>query len=362
VLTFFLIFSTPFDGKVNPVALLVYFGAFIVIWEGLYTALATGYYGLLPEMFGSYQERTAVAALMNIFQTVALILAAVVPPLLWNAIGWAGMALCLAVISAIPISVGFPFLFEREELKTDTTFPLLPALKYTFVNRSFLTAAGAQTMRFVGTGILQAGVPFYLKYSLKVSDEMFSVIFGVAFLVAMLSLYPWRNWVANKLDTRRTLMLANALMILGVIPLSFSPSLPFTLAAAVVIGIGLGGLVLMGDVIIAEVVDEDEVETGHQRAGMFFGMSSFLITLSGLLVSSIFGLMMPAFGYDTLLDVQPPTVDLGFRLYLSVPTTLSFLLAIFLLRLYPLHGRRLREVREALRVKRGKAPQLSSGG
>lgn len=351
VLTFILIFSAPFDGKINPIALLVYFGVVIVIWEGLYTALATGYYGLLPEMFGSYQERTSVAAQMNIFQTVGLILSAVVPPLLWNWIGWTGMAISLGVISVIPIYVGYRFLVERQDLKTDTAFPFLPALKYTFINRSFLTAAGAQTMRFVGTGLLQTGIPFYLKYSLKVSDAMFSVIFGVAFLVAMASLYPWRNWVAIKLDTRRTLMLANAFMILGVIPLSFSPSLPFTIAAAVIIGIGLGGLVLMGDVIIAEVVDEDEVRTGHQRAGMFFGMSGFLITLSGLVVSSIFGLMLPAFGYDTLLDVQPPSVDLGFRLFLSVPTTIGFLLAIYLLWLYPLHGRRLTEIKQALLAK-----------
>jgi hypothetical protein len=47
---------------------------------------------------------------------------------------------------------------------------------------------------------------------------------------------------------------------------------------------------------------------------MYFGMSGFLITLSGLLVSAAFGTIMPAFGYDTALDVQPATVDPGFRL------------------------------------------------
>jgi GPH family glycoside/pentoside/hexuronide:cation symporter len=332
---------------------LIYFGIFIVIWEGLYTALATGYYGLLPEMFGSYEERTDVAAKMNIFQVIALILASVLPPLLWNtSIGWAGMAIALAVISLVPIYVGYSALFERTDLKTDTSFPFGQALKSTFMNRSYLTATGAQAMRFLATGILQMGMTFYLKYSLKVSDSMFSVIFGIAFLVAMLSLYPWRNWVANKLDSRRTLMLANVVMIVGVIVLGISPSLPFTLMAAVVIGIGLGGLVLIGDVIITEVIDEDEVKTGHQRAGMYFGMSGFIITLSGLLVSSIFGILMPAFGYDTLLDVQPASVGLGFRIFMIVPTTIGFLLAIFLLWLYPLHGKYLTEIKETLTKKR----------
>ena len=349
---FSLIFTIPFDGQSDPLGLLLYFGALILIWEGLYTAIATGYYGLLPEMFTSYHERTDVAARMNIFQTLALVLGAALPPMLASVLGWSGMAILLSFIAVIAIYLGVPFLFERPELRTDTSFPFGAALKATFLNRSYLTAAGAQAMRFFGTGALQAGILFYLKYSLDVDEGQATVILGIAFLVAMLSLYPWRNWVANRLDSRRTLMLANAVMILGVVPMGFSPNIYFAYATAVILGIGLGGLILIGDVIMTEVVDEDEVKTGHQRAGMYFGMSGFVITLSGLLVSSVFGLMMPAFGYNTLLDIQPASVDLGFRLFLTVPTSIGFLLAIFLLWLYPLHGNYLCEIREKIQMKR----------
>ena len=351
-LAFALLFTAPFDGKTNPTGLLIYFGAAIIIWEGLYTALATGYYGLLPEMFGTYEERTDVAAKMNIFQIIGLLIGAALPPMLANIMGWSNMAILFAGVSVIAIYAGYPAMFERKELHTDTGFPFLQALKSTFANRSYLTAAGAQTMRFFATGSLQTGILFYLKYSLKVDEGLATVILGMAFVIAMFSLYPWRNWVANRLDSRRTLMLANAIMILGIVPMGFSPNINFTYAAAVIVGIGLGGLVLLGDVIMTEVIDEDEVKTGHQRAGMYFGMSGFLITLSGLLVSSAFGLIMPAFGYDTLLDVQPASVDLGFRIFLTVPTSIGFLLAIFLLWLYPLHGKYLAEIKQTLEKKR----------
>ena len=349
---FALLFTAPFDGRTNPTGLLVYFGICIIIWEGLYTALATGYYGLLPEMFGTYRERTDAAAKMNIFQTIALVFGAALPPMLAEFLGWSGMASLLAVISVVAIYTGYPFLFERKDLKTDTSFPFFSSLKATFINRSYWTAAGSQAMRFFATGTLQMGMLFYMKYSMKVDESQATIIFGIAFLVAMISLYPWRNWVANKLDSRRTLMLANTVMILGLIPLGFAPSITLAYFAAVIIGIGLGGLVLIGDVIMTEVVDEDEIITGHQRAGMYFGMSGFIITLSGLLVASSFGIMMPAFGYDTLLDVQPESVGLGFRLFLTIPTTIGFLLAILLLWLYPLHGKRLKEVQAAVAAKR----------
>jgi len=351
-LAFALLFTAPFDGKSDPRGLLLYFGAAIIIWEGLYTALTTGYYGLMPEMFGSYEERTDVAAKMNIFQILGLFIGAALPPMLANLMGWSNMAMLFAGISVIAIYAGYPAMFERKELQTDTSFPFVTALKYTFMNRSYLTAAGAQTMRFFATGSLQTGILFYLKYSLKVDEGLATVVLGMAFFIAMLTLYPWRNWVANRLDSRRTLMLANAIMILGIVPMGFSPNIYFTYAAAVVLGIGLGGLVLIGDVIMTEVVDEDEVKTGHQRAGMYFGMSGFLITLSGLLVSTVFGLLMPAFGYDTLLETQPATVEMGFRIFLTVPTSIGFLLAIFLLWLYPLHGKYLADIRQTLKEKR----------
>jgi GPH family glycoside/pentoside/hexuronide:cation symporter len=351
-LAFALLFTAPFDGKSDPRGLLIYFGAAIILWEGLYTALTTGYYGLMPEMFSSYEERTDVAAKMNIFQILGLFIGAALPPMLANLMGWSNMAMLFAGISVIAIYAGYPAMFERKELQTDTSFPFVDALKYTFDNRSYLTAACAQTMRFFATGSLQTGILFYLKYSLKVDEGLATVVLGMAFFIAMLTLYPWRNWVANRLDSRRTLMLANAIMILGIVPMGFSPNIYFTYAAAVVLGIGLGGLVLIGDVIMTEVVDEDEVKTGHQRAGMYFGMSGFLITLSGLLVSTVFGLLMPAFGYDTLLETQPATVDMGFRIFLTVPTSIGFLLAIFLLWLYPLHGKYLVDIRQTLKEKR----------
>jgi GPH family glycoside/pentoside/hexuronide:cation symporter len=352
VLTFALLFAAPFDGRDNPWGLLIFFGIFIIIWEGLYTALATGYYSLLPEMFPSYEERTDVAAKMNIFQTLGLIIGVAVPPILAEALGWTWMAVILAVIAGVAIFLGIPAMFERKGSQEQAYVPFLPALKATFLNKSFVTVAVAQAMRFFCTGTLQAGMMFYLKYSIGADEGLSSLVFGIAFLVAMAMLYPWRRWVANKYDSRTTLMLANGIMIIAVLPLAFSTSLVGTIIAAVLIGISLSGLVLIGDVIVAEVVDEDEVKTGQQRAGMYFGMSSFIITLSGLLVSGVFGILMPMFGYDTLLDIQPETVNMGFRLYLTIPPVVGSLLAILALYIYPLHGQKLKDIKAALAAKR----------
>jgi hypothetical protein len=46
-------------------------------------------------------------------------------------------------------------------------------------------------------------------------------------------------------------------------------------------------------------------------------------------------------------------VELGFRVFLTVPTSIGFLLAIFFLWLYPLHGKKLEEIQSTLKIKRG---------
>jgi GPH family glycoside/pentoside/hexuronide:cation symporter len=240
-------------------------------------------------------------------------------------------------------------MFEKK--KEDTYFPLKEAFKATFLNKSYLMVAIAQAMRFFGTGVLQMGMLFYMKYSLKVDESNSTYIFAIAFILAAILLYPWRALVANRFDSRTTLIIANAVMIIGVIPLGLGTSLTMAIIAAVIIGIGLSGLVLIGDVIVAEVVDEDELKVGHQRAGMYFGMTGLLITLSGMLVSGIFALIMANYGYDTLLETQPATVDTGFRLFLTIPPIIGFLLAILALYFYPLHGERLKEIRQKLAEK-----------
>jgi Na+/melibiose symporter-like transporter len=109
---------------------------------------------------------------------------------------------------------------------------------------------------------------------------------------------------------------------------------------------------VLKNLTLTEVVDEDELKTVHLCNLMYFGMSGFFITISGLLVAASFELMMQTLGYDTLLEIKPSNVDLGFCLFLTIPTTIIFLLVIFLYWLYPLHDKRLREIPAAVAVKK----------
>ena len=352
-IAFTLLFFAPFDGRENPWALTIYFSIGLILWEGLATAVATGYYSLLPEMFRTYDERTDVSARMNIVQTIGLLIGAALPTALAGWLGWGPMALIFAVIAAGCMYLGLPGMVEQVIDEDEETLPLIPSLKATFVNPSFLAVVLAQTMRFFATNTLASGMVFYMKYSMNLDPGMTSIVLAIAFVSAGLAMYPWRMLIAKRYCARTTLMIAYGAMAVAVIPFYFVKTLPGVIIGTVLVGIALAGLIFMGDVILTEVIDEDEVKTGKRRSGMYFGTNSLITTLSSALVAVVFGILLPAFGYDTALDVQPETVATGFRIFMTIPAIIGSLLAVIALWFYPLHGKRLEEVKAALQTQAG---------
>ncbi|NTY00516.1 MFS transporter [Deinococcus sp. JMULE3] len=358
LILFGLLFSAPFNGTDQPVALMTYFVVMFVLWEGASTAVGTGYLALLPEMFRTFQERTAVAWRMNAVQIVALLVGLALPPLLAGMLGWTVMAWVFAAVSAVAIYAGVGSLFERPNSQ-ERELGFFTALRATFTHRAFLILVTALTMRFFATGTLAAGMGFYVRYSLGIEGgAATTILLAGAFVTAGLALYPWRTFIAPRLGPRGTLMLAFGLTAVSLIPLALVNSLAGAAVTTVLFGAALAGLILMGDVVMADVIDDDELRSGQRRAGMYFGMAGFITTLSSALTAQTFGAVTRASGYDPKLSVQPDTVAEGFRFFMTVPPITGALLALAILSFYPLHGARLNAVRDALARKRAVSAEL----
>lgn len=352
VAAFALIWFAPFDGATQPLLLALWFALSLALFDGLGTLVGTSYYSLLPEMFTTYRERTTAAARMNIIQPVGLIVGAALPQLVASQLGWGGMGVLFGALAAIAMFIGLRGMFERRGADAAVSLSLREAARATALNRSFLTLATSQTMRYLTTATLSTGMAFYIKYTIKADPAQTTLILGVAFISAALSVLLWRKFVASRAEARTTTLLAYGVQAVSVIPLLFVTTLAATMLAATFIGFGLGGLLLTADVMTADVIDEDEVKTHQRREGMYFGVQGLLVTLSTAISAVLFGIIAPAYGYQPDLAVQPATVDMGFRLYLVAPSFIGSILAIVILLFYPLHGARLARVRATLAERR----------
>lgn len=352
LIIFALLWRAPFNGNEQPVALLIYMVIGIVLYDGIGTAVGTAYYSLMPEMFATYRERTDVAVRMNIFLTIALLAGVALPPMIAERLSWGTMGLIFAVVALIATYAGYQGMFERGGPSVSEDFSFFTAFKATFVNRSFLPMTIAQTMRFVTTNALSTGMIFYVKYSLGADAGQTTIILATAFITAAVALYPWRVLIANRFDARTTALCGYAATALAAIPLWFVDSMRGAVIASLFIGVAFAGIFLMDNVLISDVIDEDEVKTGQRREGMYFGLNGLVVTLSAAIVSIVFGIVAPAYGYDTRLEVQPESVATGFRVFMSGLPFIGCTLAFIALLTYPLHGERLREVKATLEARR----------
>ncbi|HEY8543046.1 MAG TPA: MFS transporter, partial [Pseudothermotoga sp.] len=105
-------------------------------------------------------------------------------------------------------------------------------------------------------------------------------------------------------------------------------------------------------IMIADIVDEDQVKTGKRREGMYFGANALVIRLGISLNSIIMGLVFSLSGYDATVSVdsQPPTVLVGFRILCSVVPIIATLIGVFVLRYYPLDGKYLEQIKQKVRM------------
>src|SRR5690606_9326321 len=131
----------------------------------------------------------------------------------------------------------------------------------------------------------------------------------------------------------------------------FATDLRGAVAAAAAVGLGLGGILLLLDVLLSDVIDEDSLRSGARREGMYFGVHALILRLNISVQGLIQGAVLTATGYSADLAVQPDSAVFGIRLLMTgIPIAIA-LAALVALSFYPLAGPRLAAGKEELRLR-----------
>jgi glycoside/pentoside/hexuronide:cation symporter, GPH family len=362
-LTFYLLWTPP-GGLVaaGGLSLLFYFLALVLVFDLLWTIVVMNWTALFPEMVPDEKQRASVSGWRQTFSLAGLLVGVALPPILAGE-DWSGrgtVAWLLAVVTAVFFGLSLFGSRERREFQADAPLPLREALRATLTNRDFLYFLGANLMiQFVFLA-LTSTVPFYAKYALRIQTPVQfggltldvglqnSLLLGVAFIVALPAMSLWtalaKRWGAWQ-TLRRCCLVAAGSLLLFFLPRDFAGGV----AATAFFGLSLAGLLMLTDLLIADLVDADELVTGARREGLYFGMNGFAIrfafTIQGLITATVLtfsGYVAPSAG--VLYPPQPATAVFGMRLMLAGIPALALLLAVFFLQRYTLHGPRLRAV------------------
>ena len=113
-------------------------------------------------------------------------------------------------------------------------------------------------------------------------------------------------------------------------------------------GFGFGGMLYFIYLIIADVIDEDELKTGIRREGMFFGITNFFMRLSMVLSILSVGLIFTQTGWAEYTTNPGVDVILGLRILFVVFPSIALGLSLICLHFYPFSKSRVEEIKEQI--------------
>jgi GPH family glycoside/pentoside/hexuronide:cation symporter len=362
LITFYLLWL-PGGAPWSEVALLFYFLLIVLLFDLAWTIYVMNWTALFPEMAQGESQRAGVSALREVFSIFGLLVGVALPPLLAGA-DWSNrssMAALLTAVTFVSLLLGLLGSRERPEFAATPSPPFRESIRLTLGNRNFVVFLVANLMIQYVFLAMSSSIPFYAKYVLSIQgpttvggltldqELQNSLLLAAAFLAALPAMAVW--WaLARRYGAWRALRAACLLAAAAALYFFFPQTFVAGIIGTTVFGLSLAGLLMLTNPLLADITDEDEVQHGARREGMFFGMNGLIIRLAfviqGLLTAIIFtltGYVAPSAG--VLYPAQPDSALFGMRLLTGGIPAIALVLAFLLLGGYTLHGARAKQIR-----------------
>ncbi|MCG7407873.1 MFS transporter [Paenibacillus sp. ACRRX] len=316
--------------------LIWYFLVVVLIYDVLYVLVILNYSALFPEMFVSIKERASASSWKQMFGILGMIAGVAVPPLVYVTYGWKMMGLLFGLISIVSLSA---IVWGARENKhaAAPAIGFWTAIRYTLSNRAFLIYVLGGFLVQLTFALLPAAIPFFTKYVLLESELANTIMLGTVFITAIPFVYFWGR-LTNRYGPRAVMLATIMCYAVSLSPLLWVTASLAAYITSAGIGIGLAGIIVLLEVLLAEVIDDDERRTGARREGMYFGMNGFIIRFGVSLQAVIMSVVLEYSGYHAQATTQPDTAIVGIRLMLAGIPIAALLLSLICFYLYPIRA------------------------
>ncbi len=347
-ITFLLLFLVPAWGDAGR---FWYYLIISLLLDLAFTAVNVPYTALTPELSRDYDERTSLNSYRFAFSIGSGLLAAVLHPIIVNAVkpvggeamGYLVSALIWAAVSAVAFFFAFAGTYERYTSEGEPQIPFWTGLRIAFGNRAFRYVTGIYLLSWLVVQTVSTLVIYYMTYWLRQPGLVSAVILAVQGS-ALIWLFIWTRIsrsVGKKGVYYRGMIFWIAVSFGLFVVQPAWPSWVILVLAALA-GIGVATAYLVPWAMLPDVVELDELETGQRREGTFYGFF-VLLQKAGLAFGLFFvGQVLAAAGYitpppgTTTPIVQPDSALLAIRWMIGPLPALILAAGIVLVYLFPI--------------------------
>ncbi|MHA1124976.1 MAG: MFS transporter [Candidatus Heimdallarchaeota archaeon] len=362
-----LLFTTPSNVDANGYNIwtILYMLFIMCLFDTVYTAFSINRTSLYPEIFRTDKAREEVGAVRRIIMVIALLLATILPTIMISDMAmkidgssqaqviWeyqlTGIIMGVIILLTILINVLWgakeaPY----EELEKKEPLKLWQSIKVSLTNKKFVIFALCSTLNWYVFSLLPTIMPIYIKtvvdpirdgtwIKLEALGELrISIPLVVAFLSSIAGVLFW-SWIDRKLGSKIGFIISMSWWAIVLIPLIFIKSYFWILVIMALNGIGLGGSPYFIDRHIANIADDDELNTGQRREGSYYGVHALFVRMSTILSMLSIMIVLSTNGWSVYTPVNPTEgVIFGLKSLVSLFPAGALIIAIVILIFYPL--------------------------
>ena len=336
----------------NQIIIFIHYLVSICAFDMMLTLVWLVWLAVLPELTENTKERNKIQ-LNNQFMAII----GYFPVLLAFLIYESGLiifqtfaGICALICGSIYFLVGSK-LRERPELYVEQKkIPLGKALKEVFKSKSFTSYSLFRSFHAVNYTISSSFLFAYF-YVLGVDLFTASISFYLIFtLVAVIGYIIYKKLSENN-DMRTIVIRGRTIQMVGMIIGFFivlQPGTSIFIWIFLAFDAVLGGYMLFDYPFLFLITDEDEVINGNRREGLILGTSSVFLKIAESVGPVLGTTVLLLFGFIRDAPFQSAEALVGIKvLMFIIPTTMNLLGLIFMF-IFPLHDKRLDEMRSKL--------------
>jgi GPH family glycoside/pentoside/hexuronide:cation symporter len=276
-----LLFTPPAAGTA---ATALYLFAIIELFYLASTLSGGPYEALLPELATTSGERVRLAGVRVYFGAAGAGVGLVGSGLLVDHVGFAEMAIAMALLALICRYVGLAGVWRRaSRTQAPAQISIRDALRATFSSRSFLSFLPTFVLFQIALQLMVGVLPYYVTAVLGEEDEgtWVAILTAVA-IGSMLAAVPVFARLAARTTKRHAYsvaMLSAACLFPLLFFAGFLPGPPAELQILVtmlLVGAPLAGNYLFPATLTADIIDDDSARTGLRREATYFGAQNFV--------------------------------------------------------------------------------------
>ncbi len=333
-----------------------YFATWLVLfWVG-FSMINIPYYAWGAELSGDYHERTRITTLRTIFGTLGAFAFLAIPAIRQQFFGVGGTpGQVLAMVAVIGLVTVPTFVLLAATNVPDrgvggAAVPLFRGFVVMFRNGPFLRLLASFTLVGLGPVLQGAMFPFFMQHVVGDTTSGPKILL-IYFPTVTCGVLLW-GALARRIEKHQAWMTGMCVMVCATASymLVGRGDLLLVMGILAISGIGSGALSALPASMKADVVDLDAVESGEDRAGVYFAAWSLAVKFVAAVGQGLAFTTLALIGFNAAGENGPDEI-FGLRVFYSAGPMVLYLAAVLIVWGYPITSARHAHLRAQLALR-----------